>query len=697
MGTRSNLAPLATQSPTSSTSDSDKEEDGDGDKSSGRHRKIPVATLICIAILIAGVAIRIFDPPFVESLRVKSFDLYQRMSPRPLGDYPVGVIDIDEKSLAQIGQWPWPRTTIAKLLDQAHKMGATVVGFDVVFAEQDRMSPAMVASSLTQLDETTREHLRTLPSNESFMAKVLKRSRVVLGQVGVPGDMPAGKKSANTPSAVVSVIDKRSPESRAGGMNTIDWQKHWLLKYKNLLGNVPEIEKAASGNGLFSVWEEHDGVVRRVPLVYNIGKKVYPALSLEMLRVANGARTIATKLDEAGMVSVVLQGRSKFEIPTDKHGQIWVHFSKPDTFESNTNEGRLYITASDIIDGTVDPEKIKGKLLLVGTSAVGLKDIRNTPIYSRLPGVEVHANILENIFAAQKAYEKTLEEAENRVLNGLPDDQGAKAKAAKAEFLKVSNAFAPVARAARTLQRKKKPLPPQLIQQIQKLQPAYVAAQKNYKADYLPHAPAIKTSKETQIAETPFRSFFLRYPNIMNSVEMLLIIIAGIAMMILIPRVGPIFTLAGLVVAGAGLLGITWYLYTKQQVLLDVTYPGAVTIAIYAILTFSNYAREAAEKRQVRGAFAHYLSPALVEQLAENPDQLKLGGETKEMTLLFCDVRGFTTISEQFKSNPQGLTVLINRLLTPLTGEILDACLQCLRLIARDVRRIENTQRGTQN
>ena len=665
------LLPWQRKAMSSKASETDPDDDDDKD-SGGRRWKIPIATLICIAILIAGVGIRIFDPPFVESLRVKTFDLYQRMSPRPIGEYPVGIIDIDEKSLANVGQWPWPRTTIAKLLEQAHKMGAAVVGFDVVFAEQDRMSPALVASSLTQLDDSTRQHLLTLPSNESFMAAVLKRSRVVLGQVGVSGDMPAGKKSANTPTAVVSVIDKRSPESRADGMKTFDWQKHWLLKYKNLLGNVPEIEKAASGNGLFSVGEEHDGVVRRVPLVYNVGKKVYPALSLEMLRVAFGARTIATKLNDAGMVSVVLQGRNKFEVPTDKHGQIWVHFSKPDISESETNEGRLYVSASDIINGTVDPKKIKGKLLIVGTSAAGLKDIRNTPIYGRLPGVEVHANILENIFAAQKAYEKTLEDAENSVLDALPDEQGAKAKSAKAEFVTASNAFAPVSQTARALQRQKKPLPPQLIQQIQKLQPAFVAAQKNYKTDYLPHTPAIKTGKNAQIAETPFRSFFLRYPNIMNSVEMLLIIVAGIAMMILIPRVGPIFTLVGLVMAGAGLVGITWYLYIERQILLDVTYPGAVTMAIYAILTFSNYAREAAEKRQVRGAFAHYLSPALVEQLAENPDQLKLGGETKEMTLLFCDVRGFTTISEQFKSNPQGLTVLINRLLTPLTGEILD-------------------------
>ena len=226
------LLPWQRKAPPAKKPETDSDDDGDED--SGRRLwKIPVATLICIVILIAGVGIRIFDPPFVESLRVKTFDLYQRISPRPIGEYPVGIIDIDEKSLAVLGQWPWPRTTIAKLLEKAHEMGAAVVGFDVVFAEHDRMSPALVASSLAQLDETTRQHLRTLPSNESFMADVLKRSRVVLGQVGLPGDMPAGKKSANTPTAVVSVIDKRAPESRIGGMKTFDWQKHWLLKYKN--------------------------------------------------------------------------------------------------------------------------------------------------------------------------------------------------------------------------------------------------------------------------------------------------------------------------------------------------------------------------------------------------------------------------------------------------------------------------------
>ena len=645
---------------------------GDDENKSGWSFKLPITSLVCIAILIGGLLGRIIDPPAVETLRVKTFDLYQRLSPRPIGDYPVGIIDIDEKSLAQIGQWPWPRTTIAKLIEQAHKMGAAVVGFDVIFAERDRMSPALVAKSLSGLDEITKRSLESLPSNEAYMAKILKQTRVVLGQVGVPGELPDGKSSSKVRTPVMSIVDQRSPEAREGGPSSADWQKKWLLRYQSLMGNVEELEKAASGHGLFSVGEEHDGVVRRVPLVYSIGKKVYPALSLEMLRIAFGARTIATKLNEAGMVSVVLQGRNKFEVPTDNNGQIWVHFSKPDIIESQNNEGRLYISASDIINGTVDPKKVKGKLLIVGTSAAGLKDIRNTPIYGRLPGVEVHANILENIFAAQKLYNESLAAAKKAVIDNLPSDVKSKAGDAEDAYKKAVAAYTPLAQQIQTLQKQKKPIPPKLVQQFRKAQAVLQKTQNEYQTLAGPISEQMTAAEKAQTAEAPFRSFFLRYPNMMNAVELGLILVAGIAMMVLIPRLGPILTLVGLVVAGTGLTGITWYLYTEQKILLDVTYPAAVTVLIYAVLTFSNYAREAAEKRQVRGAFGQYLSPALVEQLAENPEKLRLGGETKEMTLLFCDVRGFTTISEQYKSNPQGLTILINRLLTPLTGEILD-------------------------
>jgi len=622
----------------------DQEEEGGGKKSGPKWWRVSLATLLCIIILAVATLVRAFDPVLISALRVKTFDLYQRMSPRPATQYPVGIIDIDEKSLSEIGQWPWPRSTIAKMLDQSAKFGAAVVGFDIVFAEPDRMSPALVADRIDFLDPTTKSALKGMRSNEAVMAEVMRRTRVVVGQVGRPIDLPAGKVAPSTRTPVMAFIGPHP--------------KTWLLQYKTRLGNVPQLEKAAKGHGLFSVADEYDGVVRRVPMVYSIGKKVYPSLSLEMLRVAFGARTIATKTNQAGLVSVVLQGRQKFEIPTDNHGRIWVHFAKPDKFDSEENEGRLYISASDIIQGKVSKGKLKGKLLVVGTSAVGLKDIRNTPIYGRLPGVEIHANILENIFAAQGAYNKVIAATQKATIEAIPVEVRKKVGAAEAKLNGVKRKIIALQRA------KKKPTPALITE--------YRAAAAEHKNIAGPVQAQIKAAVSAQKSETPFRSFFLRYPNIMNSVEIALTILSGIAMMVLIPRLGPLLTLVGVVAAGGVMAAVTWYLYIEYQMLIDVTYPGAVTIAVYSVLTFANYAREAAEKRQVRGAFGQYLSPALVEQLAENPDQLTLGGETKEMTFLFCDVRGFTTISEQFKANPQGLTVLINRLLTPLTGEILE-------------------------
>ncbi|MBL4721535.1 MAG: adenylate/guanylate cyclase domain-containing protein, partial [Alphaproteobacteria bacterium] len=366
-------------------------------------------------------------------------------------------------------------------------------------------------------------------------------------------------------------------------------------------------------NGFFTIGDEPDGLVRRVPLVTLIGKDIRPALTVEMLRAAFGGRIIFTKQNDAGLTHISLQTpQGAFDIPVDKQGRIWVHFAPPAPYNTPNNDGRLYISASDIIKGRVPPEKLAGRIFLVGTSAVGLLDIRATPIAGRLPGVEVHANILETILASS-----------NRKAAALQQIIADTTAEAKAEGLK---------------------LKPQEI--------------------YARAKPQMDVLTDEQ--------FYLRYTNISNSIELALMLGAGLLMIFLIPHLGPMLTLTGLVVGGAALLGGSWYMYKEHLMLLDISYPGIVTIGLYSVLTFANYTREAAEKRQVRNAFGQYLSPALVEQLAENPDQLTLGGETKVMTFLFCDVRGFTTISEEFKTNPQGLTLLINRLLTPLTEAILD-------------------------
>lgn len=521
-----------------------------------------MAALIALAVLAGGLTLRYLDPWFVEMVRLRTFDAYNRIEPRtPPERSPVVIIDLDEKSLGEVGQWPWPRTVIGDLIAATRDYRMSVIGFDMVFAEPDRTSPDRIGQTLRDAPPVVLEALDAMPSNETYMADIMRTMRTVLGQAGTRTqavkDLPEISEFSS-----VNPFAKKAP----GVRQDVDL-KTFTIKHPTLIGNLPELESSASGLGFFSVTEEVDGVVRRVPLVMEIQGVVKPTLSVEMLRVALGGNTIFTQIDQGGLYQLSLQTQQgNFPIPTDGKGRIWVYYAEPDSFNTEGNTGRMYVSATDILNKRVDPKVLAGRVGIVGTSAVGLLDIRATPIEPRLPGVEVHANIIENILMKE-----------------------------------------------------------------------HVA-----------------------------------YPVTSSLWEFIAATLASLLLIFLIPRVGPIFTLMGLVAAGGGLVATSWHLFTNERVLLDVTYPLGLTISVYAVMTFANYIRDAAEKRQVRTAFSQYLSPALVEQLAENPELLALGGETKRMTLLFCDVRGFTTISEQFKENPQGLTRLINRLLTPLTKEILD-------------------------
>ena len=580
-----------------------------GGGSRGPWWKLRVSTIIAIAVLLLGVTGRVYDVPWVEWVRVKTFDVYQRIAPREIQKLPVGIVDLDEKSLHEIGQWPWPRTIIADLLNRLADAGAAGVAFDIVFPEYDRTSPDQVASVIRGADQETLDKLRALPRSEEVLAKAMGRIRTVVGQVGLNTPLPDGKAPPSNKSSIKGVLVKKSISGVTGPSG---YPYKFINKYITFMGNVKELEEAAAGHGIFSVSEEHDGVVRRVPLLSRVEKEIRPALTIELLRSALGSKNIFVERDAAGVSAIILQAPGEnFKIPTDAQGRIYVHFSPPDPFNTQENTGRLYISAGDIINGRVPKEKLAGRFFIVGTSAIGLVDIRATPISGRLPGVEVHANILETIFAATNARHAKM----NAILTEF------QAEAKKTGMNTQSREFAELVNG--------------------------------------------------EISKISHEDFYLKYPPIANSIECAMILFAGLFMTILIPRMGPKFTLGGIIISGGGLVGMSWYLYREELVLIDVTYPGIVTVALFSVLTFANYMREAAEKKQVRGAFAQYLSPDLVEQLADNPELLQLGGETREMTFLFCDVRGFTAISETFKANPQGLTILINRLLTPLTNVIM--------------------------
>ncbi len=502
-------------------------------------RRFGYARLLCLALLIGLAALRVADPAPVEEIRVRTFDTFQRIDPRVKKARPVTIVDIDEASLAKLGQFPWPRTRIADLITGLTRLGAVVIGFDIVFSEPDRLNPDVAADTFRDLDEETRSRLRALPSNDQILADAMRRSRVVLGESGL--------------LQVQSEFDKSLPLTGLAMLG--EEPQQFMLDWPGLLRNVPVLEAAAAGRGLFTIKPERDGIVRRVPMMMQAQGATMPSLSFEMLRVATGTDTILIRTDQAGIKSFAVKG---IPVPTDRNGQLWVHFARSDP--------SIYVPAVDVLEGRVPPEKVKGQLVLIGTSAVGLNDNKTTPASPAMPGVEIHAQVIES---------------------------------------------------------------------------------------------ALTRAVLTQ-------------PNYGIAVEFCAAIVFGILVIAFAPLFGPITLVAVGALFATLLIGTSWYFYTQQRLLIDFTYPLLSTTSIYLTLIFTSFVREQRQRKQIRTAFAQYMSPALVEQLAQSPEKLVLGGEEREMTIMFSDVRGFTSISESYKNDPQGLTALMNRFLTPLTNAILE-------------------------
>ncbi len=481
--------------------------------------------------------LRIWDPHPLEELRLRSFDLYQNISPRNSSVRPVVIVDIDEESVSAYGQWPWPRTLLAELLTRLYEMQTVAIAFDVVFPEPDRASPGEAVKHFRNLDEATREILSHQPSNDDIFAEVIGRGKVVVGQSGT-----------NTNS---SRSLEKYPESGFAAVGPDPTP--YLIGFPHLLRNLPVLEQSAAGRGLFSIRPERDGIVRRVPIVMKVGDSIVPALTLDLLRVVTGSGTILIRTDESGVRNVAVPG---LELPTDRNGRIWLHFSRHDKAR--------YVSARDVIEGKVESERFAGKLVLVGTSAIGLLDVKTTPVHAAMPGVEVHAQLLEAALT-----------------NSLLDS------------------------------------------------PGYLIV-----------------------------------------VEMLCALIAGATLSLFAPFAGALTLFATAVLAAVALITASWISFSRYQVMFDATFPLTAILSVYVSLVVMGYFREQLDRRRIRSAFAQYLSPTLVERLARSPKELVLGGEDRIMTVLFSDVRDFTSIAETYKDNPHGLTTLMNRFLTPLTNVI---------------------------
>src|SRR5882724_8809841 len=332
-------------------------------------RRFGIARLLCLALLVMFAAARVWDPAPVEEIRIRTFDTFQRIDPRKKVQRPVTIIDVDDKSMEKLGQWPWPRTLIADLITELTRLGAVVIAFDVVFSEPDRLNPDALAKTFRSLDEETRARLSSLPSNDQVLADALRKSRVVLGESGLPEELVA--------------LDKTLPMTGLAMLG--EEPQRFMFDFPGLLRNVPVLEHAAAGRGLFTIRPERDGIVRRVPMIMQAQGQTMPSLTFEMMRVATGSGTILIKAEKAGIKSIGIRG---LQIPTDHNGQLWVHYAR--------NDSSIYVPAINVLEKNVAPDMIAGKLVLIGTSAVGLNDIKTTPVSRAMPGVEIHAQVLES-------------------------------------------------------------------------------------------------------------------------------------------------------------------------------------------------------------------------------------------------------------------------------------------------------------
>jgi adenylate cyclase len=502
----------------------------------------------CI-VLTGAIGLRIADAPLLQAARLAVFDAYQQTKPREYKAAPVRVIDIDEETLARHGQWPWPRRKMAHLINRLSAHGAAAIGLDIVFAEPDRTSPIQLLPSLKAdgLIAETASAETPWPDYDAELAAAFSKARVV-SSFGLHGKANAA-----------------NPALRAGIAIIGDDPVNSLHQYAGAVTNLPGLEAAAIGNGSFSVVSETDKVIRRVPLLAVLHGKIYPSLIVEMLRVAQGADTIGIRSKSAaqgmgGPASVNTLRVGRVKVPVERDGQTWVHYSE--SVPARTIPA-WKIMAGDGVNAELLP-RLRGNLVLVGFSAVGLVDLRSTPLNPFEPGVNIHAQVLEQIIQG---------EGLSRPAWTSPIELGAAA------------------------------------------------------------------------------------------------ILALIAVWVIAKR-GPRWGGAAVLIAIAGLLGGSWYAYAEEQWLVDATFPVLAVLLSAGIAGAIAFARTEREKGQIRSAFGQYLSPQLVNQLADDPGSLKLGGEYREMTFLFTDLQGFTSMTEGMA--PDVLVRTLNGYLDGMCSIVMD-------------------------
>ena len=316
--------------------------------------------LICVGLSGAY----LFLPSHFQSLDGRVRDFYFKVRGEEKTTPNVVIVDIDEKSLKELGQWPWERDKFAHILENLTKKGAGIIGLDIVFAEADKTSPKRLAKQW-HVDA------KDLPDYDLILSKTVASTPTILGYV-FDFDHTNSNEAPQIPAIF---IQKHKPK--------IDFIPH----AKGVLTNLPIIQSASYSSGYMNNIPDEMGIIRSVPLFIEYEDKLYPSLAFEMYRLALNVNKIVVSYNDAGVEDVKLANQ---HIKTDRFGKMYLNFKGP--FKSYK-----YISAVDVYNDNVDKKDIEGKFVLIGTSAYGLMDLRSTPMDSVIAGVEIHANMIDNL------------------------------------------------------------------------------------------------------------------------------------------------------------------------------------------------------------------------------------------------------------------------------------------------------------
>ena len=511
---------------------------------------------IALLSILAVSVIYYVDPDFLSLLELKTLDLRFHSRGKIVTTGEVALVAIDEKSLDELGRWPWPRVRMAQLLDALVKYEAKVVGFDIVWAEPDENSELKSLSALKQkmnelkltnwdLEKYLSQAIQKADTDRTLADSLARSRRAVLGyffHFFTKEDLPKEKKQLPKDLPPLSTYNWVKYSSQAAA-------KVPLFEATYAEVNIPVIAEAAEGAGYFNIFPDRDGTVRWIPLVIKYQDKHYCALSLAVLQKFLNNSPLVLRLAEFGVEEIRL---GDLFIPTNEEGRMLINYRGPQkTFP--------HYSATDVIHGRVPVNAFRGKIVLVGATAIGIYDIRVTPFDHVFPGLEVHANVIDTILKQQ----------------------------------------------------------------------------------------------------------FLYRPNWVTLFDLLAIIVLGLILGIILPKVKALW---------GALIGISLFfafvltsnqLFQKQGIWVNQTYPLFNLVLTYLMITGYRYMTEERERKKVRGAFQYYLNASVVEQMLKDPEKLKLGGEKKDLTVLFSDIRGFTSISEHM--TPERLVKFLNEYLTKMT------------------------------